>query len=84
MFVCDPMLATGCSMEAAIDALLTRGVQLHQLLVLVLIACEEGLKRLFTRWPSLRVACQWVDDGLNEHSYIVPGIGDAGDRYHGT
>ena len=80
----DPMLASGNSLVLAIEALVARGVKLHSLVVVVVIASEEGIARVLTRFPHISLVVQWVDDGLNDDKYIVPGLGDAGDRYFAT
>ena len=84
VLLCDVMLATGNSLCVAIDHLLTKGYLPSQLLVLTLIGCPEGVEQVTNRFPEIRLCCQWVDHGLNEHKYIVPGVGDAGDRYFNT
>lgn len=84
LIICDPMLATGSSMELAYEALLTKGhpSRLH---VAGIIASKQALKYLEEKLPedtTLWVAT--VDDSLNEHAYIVPGLGDAGDLAYGN
>ena len=80
----DVMLATGNSLIVAVQSLLERGVELDRLLVCCLISCETGIQRVMQRWPSLKLCVGWVDAALNEHCYILPGVGDAGDRYFDT
>jgi uracil phosphoribosyltransferase len=82
VFVLDPMLATGNSGVAAIDALAARGAR-HVTFVCV-IAAPEGVARLHRAHPSVPIVTAAVDAGLNEHAYIVPGLGDAGDRMFGS
>ena len=84
VLLCDVMLATGNSLCVAIDHLLGKGYELRQIIVLTLIGCPEGVEQVTSRFPGVRLCCQWVDGGLNEHKYIVPGVGDAGDRYFNT
>ena len=84
LIICDPMLATGSSMDLAYEALLTKGhpSRLH---VAGIIASKQALKYLEEKLPAdttLWVAT--VDDSLNEHAYIVPGLGDAGDLAYGN
>lgn len=80
----DPMLATGQSAELAIRELVNRGVPQSRIVFLNVVACPEGLDHLFRCFPDVKVVTGAVDSGLNEHKYIVPGLGDYGDRYFGT
>lgn len=80
--VVDPMLATGGSATAAIDYLRRQGVRDVRLLVLV--AAPEGIKAVLDHDPEVRLFTCAIDEGLNEAAYIVPGLGDAGDRIFGT
>ena len=82
VFVVDPMLATGGSAIAAIDFLKQKGVtKLH---FLCIIAAPEGVKALREAHPDVAVYIGALDEKLNDHAYIVPGLGDAGDRLFGT
>ncbi len=78
----DPMLATGGSAAHAVDILQARGVRDIQLVCLV--AAPEGLIHMHAHHPEVMVHTAAIDDRLNEHCYIVPGLGDAGDRIFGT
>lgn len=80
--VLDPMLATGHTVIAAIDRLRERGAQ--DIRVVSLLAAPEGLAALAAAHPDIAVYTAAVDSHLNEHGYIVPGLGDAGDRIFGT
>lgn len=80
--VVDPMLATGGSATAAIDYLRRQGVRDVRLLVLV--AAPEGIKAVLDHDPDVRLFTCAIDEGLNSTAYIVPGLGDAGDRIFGT
>ena len=82
IFVVDPMLATGGSAIAAINKLKERGIQ--KLHFLCLIAAPEGVKRLRDAHPDVDIYIGSLDERLNEHGYILPGLGDAGDRIYGT
>lgn len=82
VLIVDPMLATGGSAIMAVDALRARGVT--NLKMLCLVAAPEGLAALLGHDPDLHVYACAVDDRLNENAYIVPGLGDAGDRIFGT
>ena len=79
----DPMLATGGSADAAIGFLKARGVK--NIIFLCILAATEGVERLQKNHPDVDIYAAAYDDGsLNEHGYIVPGLGDAGDRIFGT
>ncbi|QSX32206.1 uracil phosphoribosyltransferase [Shewanella avicenniae] len=80
--VVDPMLATGGSMIATIDLLKQRGC--CNIKALVLVAAPEGIKALEAAHPDVELYCASVDRCLNEHGYILPGLGDAGDKIFGT
>ncbi|SIT69578.1 uracil phosphoribosyltransferase [Edaphobacillus lindanitolerans] len=80
--VVDPMLATGGSAIAAIDSLKTRGAS--HIRFMCLIAAPEGVKALAEAHPDVDIYIAALDEKLNEHGYIVPGLGDAGDRLFGT
>ncbi|MDD3220141.1 MAG: uracil phosphoribosyltransferase [Lachnospiraceae bacterium] len=82
IFVVDPMLATGGSASAAITLLKQKGVRhIH---FLCIIAAPEGVAKLEKDHPDVDIVIGVLDDHLNEHGYIVPGLGDAGDRIFGT
>ena len=78
----DPMLATGNSAIAAVDLL--KSSNARNLKMVCLLAAPEGIKAFHKAHPDVPVFAAAIDQGLNEHSYIVPGIGDAGDRLYGT
>ncbi len=82
IFVVDPMLATGGSAVAAISLLKKRGIQ--KIRFLCLIAAPEGVERLKAEHPDIDIYIGALDERLNEHGYILPGLGDAGDRIYGT
>lgn len=82
IFVVDPMLATGGSAVAAIDLLKKRGIsKIH---FLCIIAAPEGVERLQKVHPDVEIFIGNLDERLNENGYILPGLGDAGDRIYGT
>ena len=82
VFVVDPMLATGGSAVAALGMLKEKGVKnIH---FMCIIAAPEGVKRLTEAHPDIDLYIGALDEHLNEHKYIVPGLGDAGDRIFGT
>lgn len=78
----DPMLATGNSSVAAIDMLKESGAK--NIIFLCLLASPEGVARMKEAHPDVPVVTASMDESLNEHGYIVPGLGDAGDRMFGT
>ena len=80
--VCDPMLATGGSASAAITLLKERGIQHIKLMCLV--AAPTGVEKINADHPDVKIFVAALDEKLNEHGYIVPGLGDAGDRIFGT
>lgn len=82
VFLVDPMLATGGSASAAITFLKNRGVK--SIRSVHLIAAPEGVTRLNKDHPDVEIYCAALDEKLNDHGYIVPGLGDAGDRIFGT
>ena len=82
VFVVDPMLATGGSAVAAINFLKKRGCK--NIIMLNIIGCPEGIQRVQEEHPDVEMYLAACDERLNEHAYIVPGLGDAGDRIFGT
>ncbi len=82
VFVLDPMLATGGSAKAAIGFLKKHGAK--HIKFLCIIAAPEGLNALHEAHPDVEIICAGLDEKLNDHGYIVPGLGDAGDRIFGT
>lgn len=82
IFVVDPMLATGGSAAAAIDFIKQRGGR--DIVFMCLIAAPEGIKALQEAHPDVDIYIAAKDERLNENAYIVPGLGDAGDRLYGT
>ena len=82
MLVVDPMLATGGSAAAAISMLKEKGAK--KLILMCLVAAPEGIKVINEEHPDVPLYVASVDEKLNDHGYIVPGLGDAGDRIFGT
>lgn len=82
VLIIDPMLATGGSSSATIDMLKKDGVSKIKLLCIV--AAPEGIKTIEEKHPDVKIFCGTVDKNLNENGYILPGLGDAGDRIYGT
>ncbi len=84
ILVLDPMLATGNSSIAAIDLIKGKGVNLKDIFLISLLAAPEGLKNIQKKHKSLHIFTCKIDSKLNQKKFIVPGLGDAGDRYMGT
>ena len=82
MIIIDPMLATGGSLVAAIDLLKRNGAK--QIKLMCLVAAPEGIRIVNGAHPDVEIYTAAVDERLNDHGYIVPGLGDAGDRIFGT
>lgn len=82
IFVLDPMLATGGSAAAALQILKDKGA--HNIKLLCIIAAPEGIALVHEQHPDIEIIVAAQDSHLNEHGYIVPGLGDAGDRIYGT
>ena len=84
MYVVDPMLATGGSAIAAIDSVLERGAKIENIKFISIVSAPEGVKALQKAHPKVQIYTASLDEKLNEDAYIVPGLGDAGDRLYGT
>ncbi|MDR0346951.1 MAG: uracil phosphoribosyltransferase [Coriobacteriales bacterium] len=84
VLIVDPMLATGGSASAAIKLLKREGVPSNRIRLLVIIAAPEGIQAVVNTDPQVNIYTCAIDECLNEHAYIVPGLGDAGDRIFGT
>ena len=82
VIIVDPMLATGGSACEAIGEMVKRGCK--HITLMVLVAAPEGIKAVQEKYPDVNIYAGALDDHLNEHGYIVPGLGDAGDRIFGT
>jgi uracil phosphoribosyltransferase len=82
VIVLDPMLATGGSASAAIKFI--KGYTDRSIKLMSIIAAPEGVKKVLADHPDVHIFCASLDEKLNEHGYIVPGLGDAGDRIFGT
>ena len=82
VYVVDPMLATGGSAVAAIDFLKKHGCK--NIIMMNIIGCPEGIKRVTEAHPDVDLYLAACDEKLNDHAYILPGLGDAGDRIFGT
>jgi len=84
IMVLDPMLATGNSSSAAIDLIKAKGVAIKNIKLVSLLSSPEGIKNLTKKQKGLHIFTCSLDKGLNKNKFIVPGLGDAGDRYMGT
>jgi uracil phosphoribosyltransferase len=82
VFVLDPMLATGGSACTAISQLKAAGAE--RITFLCVVSSPQGLEALDAAHPEVPIITAAIDEGLNDHAYIVPGLGDAGDRCFGT
>jgi uracil phosphoribosyltransferase len=84
VLLCDPMLATGGSAVAAIQCLIQHGVNPDKLILANMICAPEGLRILAKQYPMVKIVTASVDETLNEEKFIVPGLGDYGDRFFNT
>ena len=82
VIILDPMLATGGSICASVQELKSQGAK--HIVVASVIAAPEGIARVESEHPDVAIICATLDESLNDDGYIVPGLGDAGDRAHGT
>jgi uracil phosphoribosyltransferase len=85
ILLCDPMLATGGSAKAAIECLVGKhNVKTDRIIFANMITCPEGLKAMAKDYPEIKIVSACIDEKLNEDCYIVPGLGDYGDRFFNT
>lgn len=84
ILILDPMLATGGSMLAALEELTKRGANLELMRIICVVTAHPALQKLNQSHPNLTIYTAIIDEALNEKGYIVPGLGDAGDRAFGT
>jgi uracil phosphoribosyltransferase len=82
--ILDPMLATGGTLNATIRLLKEQGVPEEHIIFVGIIAAKQGVERIHTTFPHVRLILAAIDNELNAQSYIIPGLGDFGDRYFGT
>jgi len=80
----DPMLATGGSARSAIKVVIDAGVKEENIVFMNLVSCPEGINSVFKEYPNITIVTSMIDEGLNSNKYILPGIGDFGDRFYGT
>ena len=84
VLISDPMLATGGTIVQAIEECLSRGALVKNIRIVCVVACPTALSVLSDKYPGLRVYAAMIDEELNDQGYIIPGLGDAGDRAFGT
>lgn len=84
LIVTDPMLATGGTILHMLRRLSDQGIKPKEMRVVCVVAAPEGIRAVHTEFPAVKIFCAAIDQGLNERKYIVPGLGDYGDRYFGT
>lgn len=84
ILILEPMLATGGSIMAAMAEIANRGVTLENIRIISIVAAPPALQKLSEKYPQLQVYTAIIDEGINDRGYIVPGLGDAGDRAFGT
>ena len=84
VILCDPMLATGNSAVAAVDTLLKRGVKPKDITFVALVSAPEGVETFQKAHPEIELYVASLDEKLDKNAYILPGLGDAGDRVFGT
>ena len=84
VFITDPMLATGNSLREAVRLYVSKGIPQENITCVCMISAPEGIKAVFDEFPDIQLIVAAVDKHLNERGYIVPGMGDAGDRIYNT
>ncbi len=80
VFVVDPMLATGNSSVKTLELITAKGYKPEQITLVCALAVEQGITQVHKRFPEIKIITAVIDPGLNDNAYIVPGLGDAGDR----
>lgn len=84
IYITDPMLATGNSLLEAIKLYADKGIPIDNIKVICIIAAPQGIENIQKHYPDIEIITAAVDEGLNEKGYIIPGMGDAGDRIFNT
>ena len=84
IYITDPMLATGNSLLEAIKLYADKGIPIKNIKCICIIAAPEGIENIQKHYPDIEIITAAIDKGLNEKGYIVPGMGDAGDRIFNT
>jgi len=80
----DPMVATGGSARMVLDCITEAGVPQENIIFSTVICCPEGVREVFRAYPGIKMVTGALDPMMNEDRYIIPGLGDFGDRYYGT
>lgn len=84
IYITDPMLATGNSLLEAINLYASKGIPINQIKIISIIAAPEGILNIQKHYPDIEIMTAALDNGLNAKGYIIPGMGDAGDRIFNT
>ncbi len=84
VFILDPMLATGNSAKETVGLFIKRGISIENIVFISILSAPEGLHTLTSNYPELKIVTGKVDNSLNDKGYILPGLGDAGDRLFNT
>lgn len=84
VFILDPMLATGGSASAAVELMIKKGIKETNIIFVSVLSAPEGIQKLTGVYPGIKIVTTAVDEKLNEYAYIMPGLGDAGDRLFNT
>ncbi|MFW6359337.1 MAG: uracil phosphoribosyltransferase [Chroococcales cyanobacterium] len=84
ILICDPMVATGGTILTALEEVIRRGADPALMRVVSVVAAHPALQKLSQNYPNITIYTATIDEGLNDQGYIVPGLGDAGDRAFGT
>ena len=84
IYITDPMLATGNSLLEAIKLYADKNIPMENIKVICIMAAPEGIKNIHDKYPNVEIITATVDEGINEKGYIIPGMGDAGDRIFNT
>lgn len=84
VFLLDPMLATGGSASAAVELMLKKGIKETNIIFVSVLSAPEGIQKLSSAYPGIKIVTTAIDEKLNEYAYIMPGLGDAGDRLFNT
>lgn len=82
--IVDPMLATGGTLASLLDAIRNKYMFSAKINIVCLIAAKIGVEKILSQFPDVKITCAGFDETLNENGYIIPGLGDAGDRYFGV
>lgn len=84
VFILDPMLATGHSAFETVKLFIQKGIEIKNIVFISILSAPEGIELLQNAYPNLKIITAAIDEKLNEKAYIVPGLGDAGDRFFNT